>query len=601
MKLSKLYSNLPNLFAPIDFQDGLNVVLAEIRLPENKTKDTHNLGKSILGKILNFMLLKGVDKKFFLLKHKDLFNDFVFFLEIELTSGSFLTVRRSVASTSKVSFKRHTERHQNYANLHDKGWDHYNLPFNKSIQFLDSSLNLRDFAPSPWWTFRKGIDYFLRSQGDYGHIFQLSKFLGQHSDWKPFISHLLGLDAQNVFDFYDIETNLDKQKQAEIEARVQFGDMFKDSSSIDNLLLIKKDECEKRQRFIDELDFNEADKEQTKLLVEEYDTQIVALNNARYRIKQGIQKITTSLEEDKIHFDISETEKLFGEVGVLFAGQIKKDFEQLISFNTAITNERAEYLKQELVDLDESLKATNAALEELGQKRKSALSFLSSTDVFDKYKNASDELNELKTEIILLERQKEIGEQLKLLRESIQDLSRKKNELQSKIQHDIDTKSSDATSTLSKIRLFFNDIIQSVIQRTVTLDIFINKEGHLEFEAQLRDKNNAPSSAADGTTYKKLMCVAFDMALLKANLGKLYPRFVYHDGIFETLDDRKKIELIKVIREYNALGIQTIITTIDSDLLDKSRYSEQLFSSKEIVLLLHDEGDSGRIFRMPAW
>lgn len=601
MKLSRLYTNLPNLFEPINFHDGLNVILAEIRLPENKNRDTHNLGKSTLGKILNFMFLKGVDKNFFLLKHKERFNDFVFFLEIELEPNSFLTIRRSVTNSSKISFKRHCEHYQNFATLPKARWDHCNLSFDKAVQLLDSILDLRDFSPSPNWTFRKGIDYFLRSQKDYSHIFQLSKFLGKHSDWKPFIAHLLGLNSQNIFDFYGLEAELDKQRKAEAEAKVQFGDIFKDSSSIDNLLLIKKDECERRKKFIDELDFNEADKEQTKILVEEYSTKIAALNNVRYRIKQSIYKINASLEENKIRFDVDEAEKLFKEAGVLFSGQIKKDFEQLISFNKTITSERFDYLKQELLELEESLNSVNADLDELGQKRKSALSFLSSTDIFDKYKDASDELNELKTDIILLEKQKEIGEQLKILRESVQCFERKKKELQLKIQHEINLLSSDASSTLSRIRLFFNDIIKAVIQKTVTLDIFLNKEGHLEFEAQLRDKKNVPSSAAEGTTYKKLMCVAFDMALLKANLGKKYPQFVYHDGIFETLDDRKKFELLKVIREYTNLGIQSIITTIDSDLPDKSLFSEQLFTKEEVVLLLHDESDSGKIFKMPAW
>ena len=35
MKLSKLYSNKPDVFEPVDFAPGLNVVMAEIRLPEN--------------------------------------------------------------------------------------------------------------------------------------------------------------------------------------------------------------------------------------------------------------------------------------------------------------------------------------------------------------------------------------------------------------------------------------------------------------------------------------------------------------------------------------------------------------------------------------
>ena len=57
MKLSKLYSNKPKIFEAIEFESGLNVVLAEIRLPENKKKDTHNLGKTTLGRMLDFCLL----------------------------------------------------------------------------------------------------------------------------------------------------------------------------------------------------------------------------------------------------------------------------------------------------------------------------------------------------------------------------------------------------------------------------------------------------------------------------------------------------------------------------------------------------------------
>lgn len=51
MKPSKLYSNDPVAFAPVEFQSELNVVLAEIRLPENRDRDTHNLGKTTLGRL----------------------------------------------------------------------------------------------------------------------------------------------------------------------------------------------------------------------------------------------------------------------------------------------------------------------------------------------------------------------------------------------------------------------------------------------------------------------------------------------------------------------------------------------------------------------
>lgn len=84
MKLSKLYTNKSDLFEPV-FKAGLNVIYGEIRLPENKTKDTHNLGKSTLGRVIDFTLLsKERDPKFFLFKHEDIFSSFIFFIEVKL-------------------------------------------------------------------------------------------------------------------------------------------------------------------------------------------------------------------------------------------------------------------------------------------------------------------------------------------------------------------------------------------------------------------------------------------------------------------------------------------------------------------------------------
>src|ERR1039457_1659406 len=132
MRLSKLYCNKPDVFGPIDFVPGLNVVMAEIRLPENRKKDTHNLGKTTLGGVLDFGFLAGRDPKFFMFKHLDVFKDFIFFLEIELADASFLTVRRGVEEASKISFKKHEASHQDFSSLPDTSWDHLDLPFERA-------------------------------------------------------------------------------------------------------------------------------------------------------------------------------------------------------------------------------------------------------------------------------------------------------------------------------------------------------------------------------------------------------------------------------------------------------------------------------------
>ena len=112
MKLSQIYSNQPNIFEPIVFNDGLNFVVAEIRLPGNTTEDTHNLGKSTLRDLINFCLISRKDKDFFIFENKQ-FENFIFYLEIKLLNNSFLTIRRAVSSGTKISFKTHKKNKQN--------------------------------------------------------------------------------------------------------------------------------------------------------------------------------------------------------------------------------------------------------------------------------------------------------------------------------------------------------------------------------------------------------------------------------------------------------------------------------------------------------
>jgi uncharacterized protein YydD (DUF2326 family) len=80
-----------------------------------------------------------------------------------------------------------------------------------------------------------------------------------------------------------------------------------------------------------------------------------------------------------------------------------------------------------------------------------------------------------------------------------------------------------------------------------------------------------------------------------------YPRFVFHDGIFESLDDRKKRNLLEVIRSYANLGVQHVVTMIDSDLPAAAEGEGSFLDHSEVVLRLHDEDDTGRLFRMSEW
>lgn len=597
MKLSRLYSDKPAQFAPIDFVAGLNVVLAEIRVPENRRKDTHNLGKTTLGRMLDFGFLAGRDANFFLFKYPELFADFTFFLEIELGDGSYVTVRRNVREASKIAFKKHAARHQDFSTLSTIEWDHYDVPFDRARDLLDSLLDWRALKP---WAYRKGLGYFLRSQDDFSDVFHLRKFANKHADWKPFLAHILGFNDEIVTLHYAKEAALSEKQNRAGTIRQELGGTIEDASKIDGILLLKQQEVDKKQALLGAFDFRSEDKAQTKRLVDDVDEKIAALNARRYSLSQNRKKVLASLEEDQILFNPDDARKLFNESGILFGGQIKRDFQQLIAFNRAITDERHGYLVEERAEIEAELKKINGELNTLGKKRSEMLAFLSGTDSFGKYKLVSNELVTLRADITMLERQREFVHRLQELRADIRTLTEECGHLQTQIESDVDAKNADPAGKFSAIRLFFNEIVEEVLDRKALLSVAVNQAGHLDFRAEILDEAGNATSADLGHTYKKLMCIAFDLAVLRAHLDEAFPCFAYHDGVLESLDDRKKENLIVVLRRYTEIGIQSLITLIDSDLPPRES-DKPVFSPEEVVLELHDEDASGRLFKIPPW
>ena len=165
----------------------------------------------------------------------------------------------------------------------------------------------------------------------------------------------------------------------------------------------------------------------------------------------------------------------------------------------------------------------------------------------------------------------------------------------------MEKQNADKQSLFSSIRLFFSEIVEDVINRKALLSVSPNTLGHLEFKAEILDESGNATSADLGHTYRKLLCMAFDLAILRSHLDVKFPRFVFHDGAFESLDDRKKESLLATLHQYAELGIQSVITLIDSDLPIRNEKERPVFDPKEIILTLHDENEQGRLFKIRGW
>jgi len=131
------------------------------------------------------------------------------------------------------------------------------------------------------------------------------------------------------------------------------------------------------------------------------------------------------------------------------------------------------------------------------------------------------------------------------------------------------------------------------------LSLKLNRNGNVEFEATIQNPESLAITDEDyGTTYRKILCIAFDLSLLIYYSDRSFYRFVYHDGSLEALDNRKKISYISTVKKICAeYDLQYIFTLIDSD-LPRDEYGNIIqFQEDEICLKLHDRDDSGKLFK----
>lgn len=588
MKLCKIYSNDETQFHNIEFHDGLNVVLAEITDRSKIDKDTHNLGKTLLISLIDFLLLKQIkDKsKFFLTKGG--FEYQIFFAELKLNDGRYLIIRRSVDHPSKVSFRASTHKMVGFET--EIVYDYENISFKDAKEKLNDYLG---FDVLTKWPYRKSVTYFLRSQYDYRDVFRLDKFKGKDKDWKPFMFDLLGFNSEVIEEKYELEDEINElntkintlQKENDID--------INERDKVAGLLSIKLDEKEEISTKIDRFNFYESDTRVNTELVEDLDVEIQILNTKRYALSIEIKKIENSLSAPQSTIDLDKLKRLYLDANIYFPDQLTKDYENLLLFKDSITKERNKYLQENLSEFLSEYDSLDSELKNLESQKEKLLEYLTEKDSYFKFKELQKQLSGIDANILQLQ------EKLK----SIDKTSKFTKELEDK-QCEVENKSKEIQLLIdeqkhAEIRKIFNHIIKEILGVNALLSLKLNRNGNVEFEATIQNPESLAITDQDyGTTYRKILCIAFDLSLLIYYSDRSFYRFVYHDGSLEALDNRKKISYISTVKKICAeYDLQYIFTLIDSD-LPRDEYGNIIqFQEDEICLKLHDRDDSGKLFK----
>jgi uncharacterized protein YydD (DUF2326 family) len=461
-------------------------------------------------------------------------------------------------------------------------------------KLLDGWPDLRILTP---YYYRHAITYFLRTQADYRDELQLQKFAaGKDRHWKPFVAHLFGFNEAPIESKYQLDEKIEelRQKQANQQTTVQFSE--DQLPELQARIGVLQQQVNETEAALDAFSFEPEERKIMIDLVETIEAEVADINDRLYNIRYDVRQIDAALDH-KDKFDLAEVEEIFKETEIHFPRALKKSYEELVAFNKKVTQERNVALRarrKELARKDSELQARKA---ELDQRREGQLRILRSTDTFEKFKELQKALAGQRAQLVYYEEQRRqlelVAETARQVREAERDRGRVVDEMKAMV--------SRRTPVFERFSVVFNSYCQRVLNHDGIFFFKVNTTNNFDYQIglQLVGQTAAASSLSEGTSYRKLVCALFDLALLKVYEDMPFFHFVYHDGIFEALDNRKKTALLSVIREQIAGNkTQYILTLIDSDMPRDAEGRKIAFAEDEIVLRLHDEGNEGRLFKM---
>lgn len=271
----------------------------------------------------------------------------------------------------------------------------------------------------------------------------------------------------------------------------------------------------------------------------------------------------------------------------------------MVAFNRQITNERNRTLRTRRKELEVEQERLRAERSVEDRRRQEYQGILQGSETLEKFKALQRNLGEQRADLVYLEGQLERLQAISTLDTEINALKRERSQIVDEIKALI----ARDTGPRERIAANFNAYCRRVLDHEGLFYVRQNREGNVEFPVELKEKGTTKASRqSEGKSYKQLLCALFDLAILKAYEDAPFYHFVYHDGILEGLDDRKKRLFLEVVREViDDAKTQYILSVIDADIPRDAEGERIEFVREEIILKLDDSGDAGRLFKMPEF
>lgn len=549
IKINRLYSE-PEIFTPISFDFGVNIIMGE---KSEKTNKKIGVGKSVCIEFINFCLLKRIsDSRLNLIPKK---NAEIIDSQIKLDFDFYnkkVIISRSIGKPEQVLIQIDGE------NIHFDKLD-------DASEYLGNLYFEKYPAHSKRLSFRNLLQPIIRDERsefkDLIKCFDTNKSIPP--DYSPHL-FFLNVGLEEYIEIKAVNDDLKKKKTfySETKKLVTNNNEIKIQDAKAHLNELES-EVGKVNKAIENLKTNESFELIQGDLVK-LEAKLADLRTKQQAIKFEIKQIDSfpkpeSINENEILIIFNQFKQGLGDLVEKSLEDLKEFKNKIDGFRNSIVNDRLTNLKSELSEL-------NSIVRKLDEEYSEKISLLDNGEV----------LKDLKTSIRIFNEKNRDLNNLRSLIQKYDESERDKKKLEGEkavLISDLEEELYKNQETLKS----FKESILSIHER-----IMGNREAHFEIKTT---KNQSVvdfimRTDDDGShSTERMKVFIYDISLmLNEHTRKNHPRFLIHDNIFE--DDDSIEKSLNFLFEYNSKMPNEFqyIVTLNNDLIESaSRNGKLLF------------------------
>lgn len=563
--IHKIYAS-DHRFKTVEFQTGLNVILADKKHESGKKDSRNGLGKTSLINIMHFCFGADLNKK---LLPIDQIEDWTFFIEFDLLQEKIIA-SRSIKNPSEIKVQGNVSVFPIAAEKDQLGhcYSYKNTEWKKllGICFFDLPAAFdKKYVP----TFRNLISYFLRSGID-AYSLPFSYFRGQPA-WstQAHSAYLLGLNWEHASTAQEI-----KDKSTAVKSL---------NAAVKLAIIPSQGDLEaERVRLQIELDHEKIALAEFKVHHQYYQiqeeanllTQIIHdLTNKILVLRRKLERYEASIQSEQAP-DLSSVELLYKEAGLHFGEALKKTLADAKTFHSKIVQNRANFLQVEIEQIKNQITINNNNIEISTNKRADLMIILQTHGALEEFSFLQERLSEKKAKL----------ENIKLKIIDLQQISVQKTqikaekiELEKKLQRDYE----QSRIEREKAVIGFNENSKSLYNEPGNLIINISENGY-SFNVEI------PRSNSEGVGKMKIFCYDLMLVDLWSKQNKI--NFLVHDStIFDGVDSRQIAHALERAHENALKSNFQYICAFNSDMLPEKDFSTGFNIHHFVRLTLNDQ------------